>query len=333
MIPQSFLIAGFSFSTFGIFIVLALLLGAYVIWSRGVGDGFDSNTIIDSILISSVLALFFGRLIYASYSFTKFKEVLFHIFNFSNPGIDLVSAFFVFIFTILTITKIKKYSLYRMLDNFVLGGLISISIYFFSLALLYSNTKTIFYSSVLFFVFIFLYAFKKSNYVSGIISSVALIFLGSLIFVSRGDFFALIFSLFLITLGIAILFKRLRYKSMKFDVYLNKDFLTKIRNKLAKKEKELEKDEVLLTKEEGGFGKVEASAEVEDSAYEGARRVDDDILKKSIREMRHQIKRALARIHFGNYGVCEVCHKPIDRARLLAMPQATMCVDCAEKKQ
>lgn len=120
---------------------------------------------------------------------------------------------------------------------------------------------------------------------------------------------------------------------MKFDVYLNKDFLGKIRNKLAKKEKELEKDEVLLTKEEGGFGKVEASAENEDSAYEGARRIDDDILKKSIREMRHQIKRALARIHFGNYGICEVCHKPIDKARIMAMPQATMCVDCAEKKQ
>jgi RNA polymerase-binding protein DksA len=30
----------------------------------------------------------------------------------------------------------------------------------------------------------------------------------------------------------------------------------------------------------------------------------------------------------GQYGICERCHKPIDPARLEALPDATLCIDC-----
>ena len=33
----------------------------------------------------------------------------------------------------------------------------------------------------------------------------------------------------------------------------------------------------------------------------------------------------------GGYGVCEVCGKPIDPARLAVMPQSTKCIKCQEK--
>lgn len=41
-----------------------------------------------------------------------------------------------------------------------------------------------------------------------------------------------------------------------------------------------------------------------------------------------QIKLALSRIDAGKYGECTQCGKPIAKARLEALPQATNCVDC-----
>ncbi|UOE44283.1 TraR/DksA family transcriptional regulator [Agromyces larvae] len=41
------------------------------------------------------------------------------------------------------------------------------------------------------------------------------------------------------------------------------------------------------------------------------------------------VRRALARLAEGSYGVCERCGKAITVARLEARPTATLCIDCA----
>ncbi len=41
------------------------------------------------------------------------------------------------------------------------------------------------------------------------------------------------------------------------------------------------------------------------------------------------IDAAIARIDAGTYGVCEVCGRPIGRARLEAIPMARFCIDHA----
>jgi len=46
-----------------------------------------------------------------------------------------------------------------------------------------------------------------------------------------------------------------------------------------------------------------------------------------------QAARALARIDAGTYGVCESCGKPIGKARLLAFPRATLCVQCKQREE
>ena len=38
---------------------------------------------------------------------------------------------------------------------------------------------------------------------------------------------------------------------------------------------------------------------------------------------------ALVRIEKGTYGICEECGKPIAEARLVAIPYAARCIDCA----
>jgi RNA polymerase-binding transcription factor DksA len=46
-----------------------------------------------------------------------------------------------------------------------------------------------------------------------------------------------------------------------------------------------------------------------------------------------EINEALRRIHRGEYGVCEMCGKPIARARLEAIPVARLCLSCKEKEE
>jgi len=41
------------------------------------------------------------------------------------------------------------------------------------------------------------------------------------------------------------------------------------------------------------------------------------------------IKKALARIEDGSYGICVECNNNISEARLDAIPQADRCIDCA----
>ncbi len=41
-----------------------------------------------------------------------------------------------------------------------------------------------------------------------------------------------------------------------------------------------------------------------------------------------EIDAALGRVDAGTYGHCEACQEPIPRARLEALPEATLCVDC-----
>jgi DnaK suppressor protein len=42
-----------------------------------------------------------------------------------------------------------------------------------------------------------------------------------------------------------------------------------------------------------------------------------------------RLERALARINDQDFGLCAACGDPIAEARLLAMPESTLCVHCA----
>ncbi|MFD3791263.1 TraR/DksA family transcriptional regulator [Streptomyces cyaneofuscatus] len=50
-------------------------------------------------------------------------------------------------------------------------------------------------------------------------------------------------------------------------------------------------------------------------------------------ETLEQTERALARLEAGTYGLCEVCGKPIGKARMQAFPRATLCVEDKQKQE
>ncbi len=71
-------------------------------------------------------------------------------------------------------------------------------------------------------------------------------------------------------------------------------------------------------------------AEIASSASDGD--VERIIAEEDARELK-QIEDALARIKAGHFGVCEQCSRPIKKARLKAIPFATLCVSCKEEEE
>ena len=69
-----------------------------------------------------------------------------------------------------------------------------------------------------------------------------------------------------------------------------------------------------------------------DFAEQAVERENDEVLTAIADESQHeagQIRAALQRLDLGAYGICSECGEVISEARLLAVPYATLCVDCA----
>jgi DnaK suppressor protein len=74
----------------------------------------------------------------------------------------------------------------------------------------------------------------------------------------------------------------------------------------------------------------------DDPADAGAKafeREQDFALTQNAQDLLIQTERALQRIDAGTYGVCESCGKAIGKARLLAFPRATLCVECKQREE
>ncbi len=54
----------------------------------------------------------------------------------------------------------------------------------------------------------------------------------------------------------------------------------------------------------------------------------DLALSAQARAAVEEIDRALAKIEQGTYGICERCGEPIKKARLKALPYASLCISC-----
>ena len=81
---------------------------------------------------------------------------------------------------------------------------------------------------------------------------------------------------------------------------------------------------------EGSDGAGRDPADVGSSNFE---RDQEMSLAQNAREMLEQSQLALRLCDDGHYGTCEVCGKPIGKARLQAFPRATMCVTCKQREE
>jgi len=66
----------------------------------------------------------------------------------------------------------------------------------------------------------------------------------------------------------------------------------------------------------------------EEEATEAAEFEKRLVSEKRIRDLLAEVEHALHKFEKGTYGLCDACGKPIDPARLEALPQASLCVSC-----
>jgi DnaK suppressor protein len=77
-----------------------------------------------------------------------------------------------------------------------------------------------------------------------------------------------------------------------------------------------------------GFGK-----RVGDGTTEAVRRLTDIGVGDSLERMLARTERAVAKLDDGSYGMCDVCSDPIPSGRLRALPDAVLCLRCAESQR
>jgi RNA polymerase-binding protein DksA len=54
-------------------------------------------------------------------------------------------------------------------------------------------------------------------------------------------------------------------------------------------------------------------------------------LENRLKSLLNEVDRALQKVEDKTYGVCDICGRAIDPARMEALPQAIMCLGCRQK--
>ncbi|HEX6009050.1 MAG TPA: TraR/DksA C4-type zinc finger protein [Actinomycetota bacterium] len=112
--------------------------------------------------------------------------------------------------------------------------------------------------------------------------------------------------------------------------------LDELRERLLAEQVELQ--EQLATIEEQSFatsqsdisGEVSFDEENADAGTFTFERERDLSIENNVRDLLGKIDRALARMDDGTYGICSRCGKPIEKARLKALPYADLCIKDAQ---
>lgn len=77
----------------------------------------------------------------------------------------------------------------------------------------------------------------------------------------------------------------------------------------------------------GDVGLDDESADAGTATFE---REKDLSIENNVRDLLAKIDRALTRMDNGSYGTCERCGKPIEKARIKALPYVDLCIKDAK---
>ena len=79
-------------------------------------------------------------------------------------------------------------------------------------------------------------------------------------------------------------------------------------------------------------GDVGLDDESTDAGTATSEREKDLSIENNVRDLLQKIERALERIGKGTYGICDRCGKPIEKARIKALPYVDLCIKDAQSQ-
>jgi DnaK suppressor protein len=91
----------------------------------------------------------------------------------------------------------------------------------------------------------------------------------------------------------------------------------------------IEEDTFAVTQSDmsGDVGLDDEPADAGTTTYE---REKDLSIENNVRDLLQKIERALRKVDAGTYGICERCGKPIEKARIKALPYVDLCIKDAQ---
>ena len=127
-------------------------------------------------------------------------------------------------------------------------------------------------------------------------------------------------------------------RSTMADVKLSKKEQDDLRTRLLEEREELqtqlsgiEEDTFAATQSEM-TGDVGLDDEMADAGTATFEREKDLSIEQNVRDLLQKIDRALKRMEEGTYGICDRCGKPIEKARIKALPYVDLCIKDAQAR-
>ena len=114
--------------------------------------------------------------------------------------------------------------------------------------------------------------------------------------------------------------------------------LEKFRERLLIEQKRLETELQEIEARTARMSESERASELSayedhpaDLASETFEREKDLAISESVEGLLNQVLVALEKVDRGTYGICDACNRPIKKARLNALPFATLCLECQDR--
>jgi RNA polymerase-binding transcription factor DksA len=120
------------------------------------------------------------------------------------------------------------------------------------------------------------------------------------------------------------------------EAKLTKKELTDLRVRLEEERVQLDAQLVSIVEDSFAATQSDVSGDVglddepADAGTATFEREKDLSIENNVRDLLHKIGGALKRMDDGTYGVCDICGKPIEKARVKALPYVDLCIKDAQ---
>lgn len=329
MLSSSINIGSQSFNTFFIVLFIGFICWVFILWSESRKDGFNSdkffNLIFTSVIFSGTLVYLLNKLIGWLEIYRPANELLY----FDKEILLSITSFLLVLPPIYFFTKKYKWSVFRILDIYSLAFTVLLIVLGLGNFLIYGRREDIILFLASFFLYLFVMRHRGYKYISGAMFSIFLFYvaLSLVLYLRKGGY--LLFAPILVTIGVLNLY--LRGKKTMSQPILPKNLISSFKKRLISKDRRLEEQQKSLISEDPYLqpGRDTDNSETLDDVMEDTGKAITDARLGMLSSLSIQVKKALTAMNIGNYGKCEVCGKPIDKARLEVYPEATTCIECA----